>query len=117
MKSLIPFLTSCVLCCTSAVGADDSSALVILQQRITRLEAAVRGAEAIRAVKRLQYAYGHYAEFGLWNDLADLFAENGVGHYPSGTLGKEAIRKLFLQDVGKGMLGLGEGQFYPTYHA
>ena len=84
-----------------------------MTQRIARLEAGIQGAEAIRAIKRLQYAYGHYAEFGLWNDLADLFADKGVGHYPSGNLGKEAIRKLFLQDVGKGKLGLGEGQLYP----
>jgi hypothetical protein len=112
MKTLASILCICVLCCASATG-DDSAKLVSLQKQITRLEADVQAAEAIRAIKRLQYAYGHYAEFGLWHDLADLFAENGVGHYPAGKLGKEAIRKLFLQEVGKGKLGLAEGMFYP----
>jgi hypothetical protein len=100
------------LFCAFATAAENAN-LDRLQQRIARLEAGIQKAEAIRAVKRLQCAYGHYAELGLWHDLADLFAENGVGHYPSGVLGKEAIRKLFLQEVGKGKVGLNEGQFYP----
>jgi len=112
MKTIISILCLCVL--SFAAAADDASTqLVSLQKQIDRLEADAQAAEAIRAVKRLQYAYGHYAEFGLWHDLADLFAEKGVGHYPAGNLGKEEIRKLFLQDVGKGKLGLAEGQLYP----
>jgi hypothetical protein len=73
----------------------------------------VEGAEAIRAVKRLQCAYGQYAEFGLWDDLADLFASDGTGHYPVGDLKKEDIRKLFINDIGEGKLGLPEGLLYP----
>jgi hypothetical protein len=60
-----------------------------------------------------QYAYGHYAELGLWHDFADLFADSGVGHYTTGELDREGIRRLFLEDVGHGKLGLSEGQFYP----
>ncbi len=97
-----------------ALGITGANAqLADLQQRTDRLEAGVRNAESIRAVKRLQNAYGHYAELGLWNDFADLFAEDGVGYYPAGKLGKEAIRKLFFQDVGRGKLGLDEGRLYP----
>jgi hypothetical protein len=113
MKPLASLLYLCFLCCASAAAPEDGAKPVQLQNRVARLESGVQRVEAIRAIKRLQYAYGHYAEFGLWHDLADLFADNGVGHYPAGKLGKEAIRKLFLQDVGKGKLGLSEGQFYP----
>jgi hypothetical protein len=112
MKTIASILCFCALGCAASAG-DDSAQLVALQKQIARLDADVRGAEAIRAIKRLQYAYGHYAEFGLWHDLADLFADNGIGHYPAGDLRKEEIRKLFLQDVGKGKLGLSEGQLYP----
>src|SRR4051794_38837263 len=59
-------------------AAEDTSSLASLQQRIARTENRVEAAEAVRAVKRLQNAYGHYAELGLWNDLTDLFAENAV---------------------------------------
>ncbi len=112
MKTFTSILFVFVMSCVTG-SAGESVKLPDLQKQIDRLEADVQGAEAIRAVKRLQYAYGHYAEFGLWNDLADLFAENGIGHYPAGNLRKEEIRKLFLQEVGKGKLGLAEGVFYP----
>ena len=84
MKIPILILAACAPYLFSADTSADSRQLQALQQRVARLEANVRGAEAVRAIKRLQYAYGHYAEFGLWNDFADLFAENGVGYYPSG---------------------------------
>ena len=113
MKIPILILAACAPYLFSADTSADSRQLQALQQRVARLEANVRGAEAVRAIKRLQYAYGHYAEFGLWNDFADLFAENGVGYYPSGQLGKEGIRQLFFRDIGKGKLGLREGQLYP----
>src|SRR5690606_21033051 len=57
-----------------------------LERRVAALETETAATEAIRAVKRLQHAYGHYAEAGLWEDLADLFAEDAVAHLPSGTL-------------------------------
>jgi hypothetical protein len=113
MRICISFFYLSILLCTSALAADKGTKPAALQERIARLESGVSAVEAIRAVKRLQYAYGHYAELGQWNDLADLFADNGIGHYPAGDLDRESIRKLFVQEVGKGTLGLTEGQFYP----
>jgi hypothetical protein len=101
------------LICASATALDQRSDLIDLQPRIFQLQANVERAEDIRSIKRLQYSYGHYAEYGLWNDLADLFADKGIGHYPVGDLGKEGIRRLFVQDAGKGKFGLPEGMFYP----
>jgi len=100
------------VCCACAVQEENPEATAGLQERIARLETKIRDAEAFRAVKRLQHAYGHYSEMGLWHDFADLFAENGVGHYPHGKLGKEGIRKLFLEEVGQGKLGLDDGRLY-----
>jgi hypothetical protein len=84
-----------------------------LAVHFSELESMVERAEAIRAIKRLQCAYGQYAEFGLWDDLADLFASDGIGHYPAGDLRKEEIRRLFLRDIGGGKPGLPEGLLYP----
>ncbi len=112
MKSAVSTLSFLILF-VSVSSAEGVSNVVEVRQRITRLEAWALKIESIRAIKRLQHAYGHYAEMGLWDDLADLFAEKGIGHYPSGDLGKEAIRKLFVQEVGKGKLGLSDGQLYP----
>ena len=112
MKNILAALILCLALVSHANAADERAARNDLQQRIAKLKTATERAEAIRAVKRLQYAYGQYAEFGLWNDLADLFANNGVGHFPSGDLDKEGIRQLFLRSVGKGKLGLPEGALY-----
>lgn len=84
-----------------------------LQARIEQLGRSVEAAEALRAIKRLQWAYGHYSEFGLWHDFADLFADTGVGHYTQGDLDREEIRALFFDEVGQGRLGLADGRIYP----
>jgi hypothetical protein len=84
-----------------------------LQARVDRLEALTARVEAISAIKRLQYAYGHYAELGLWHDFADLFADSGIGHYTQGDLDREGIRSLFLKEVGGGRVGLADGRIYP----
>ncbi|MBN2320134.1 MAG: nuclear transport factor 2 family protein, partial [Acidobacteria bacterium] len=71
---------------TMNMGCDDSGSrsdkgMDGLQDHVVQLEALADRAEAIRAVKRLQYAHGHYAEFGLWDDLADLFAEGCLSNF------------------------------------
>src|SRR4051812_40118474 len=33
--------------------------------------------ESLRAVKDLQRSYAQYAQFGLWNQMAELFSANG----------------------------------------
>ena len=100
--------------CTAGVivrGADPD--LSLLQQRVDRLDALTQRVEAVSAIKRLQHAYGHYSELGLWHDFADLFADTGIGHYTQGALDREGIRALFLKDVGGGQLGLADGRIYP----
>ena len=100
--------------CAAAQDVGQPSRLRSLRQRIDRLQAGVQSVESIRAIKRLQYAYGHYAELGLWNDFADLFADQAIGYYPAGKLqGKQAIHQLFFDQVGRGKLGLDEGRLYP----
>jgi hypothetical protein len=98
--------------CTFAVAFDNGAELTKLQQRISLLESGIQRTEAVRAIKWLQYGYGHYLEMGMWNDAANLFSENGVGHFASDKLGKGEIRKYFLNDIGKGKPGLGEGRLY-----
>ena len=71
----------------SVRGADPD--LSLLQQRVDRLDALTQRVEAVSAIKRLQHAYGHYSELGLWHDFADLFADTGIGHYTQGALDRE----------------------------
>ena len=92
--------------------AQQPGPLPALEARVERLQAQMESIESVRAIKRLQYAYGHYVELGLWNDFADLFAADAVTNYQSGVRGKDAIRKLFFDQVGQGKLGLAAGRIY-----
>lgn len=93
--------------------AQRTDPLRALDTRVERLQAHIESVESVRAIKRLQYAYGHYVELGLWNDFADLFTEDAVTNYQQGARGKAQVRKLFFEQVGQGKLGLSEGRIYP----
>jgi hypothetical protein len=82
-------------------------------QRLARLEAEVVHGEDVSAIKKLNRAYGYYVDAGLWDDLADLFAQDAVANYPNGTwVGRESIRAHFLQNLGGGHVGLEDGRLY-----
>src|SRR5215472_9240194 len=95
--------------------AKQAELLPALATRVDRLQAHIESIESVRAIKRLQYAYGHYVELGLWNDFADLFTEDAITNYQQGAHGKAEVRKLFLEQVGQGRLGLSAGRIYPPH--
>jgi hypothetical protein len=96
-----------------SVSAQQPDPLPALEAKINRLQAHLQGIESVRAIKRLQYAYGHYVELGLWNDFADLFADDAVTNYQQGVHGRAEVQQLFFKQVGQGKLGLAEGRIYP----
>ncbi len=58
-----------------------------------RLALNVERAESVRAVKRLQETYAQYSQFGLWNEMAALFADNGqLSRGTDAAQGREAIQ-------------------------
>lgn len=97
-----------------AHASDQSNA--DLRSRVSRLAAEVQAAEDVRAIKRLQRAYGFYVDKGMWADLAELFTEDAVANYPAGIyVGKDSIRKHLFLNVGGvqlGEVGLGDGRLY-----
>lgn len=110
----LPLLLGLSGCAKSpAPPAEAATAEPDLLPRLVSLARSIENAEALRSVKRLQWAYGHYSELGLWYDFADLFADTGVGHYTQGDLNRDEIRALFFDQVGQGRLGLAEGRIYP----
>src|SRR5262245_22748016 len=113
MRRTLIVLTLAAGCIAGVTARVADTDLSTLQQRVDRLEALTQRVEAISAIKRLQHAYGHYSELGLWHDFADLFADTGIGHYTQGALDREGIRALFLKEVGGGRVGLADGRIYP----
>lgn len=49
-----------------------------VDQEIDALTVRVEKLEGTRAVKKLQRAFGFYIDRGLWDEAADLFADNGT---------------------------------------
>ena len=82
-----------------------------IEAGIAQLSAQVDQLEGARAVRKLQRAYGYYVDRGLWDEAADLFADDGTlemgadGVY----VGKARIRE-YLERQGGGQMGLAYGQ-------
>ena len=82
-----------------------------LEAQIAQLSGQVDQLEGARAVRKLQRAYGYYVDRGLWDEAADLFADDGTlevgadGVY----VGKARIRE-YLERQGGGQMGLVYGQ-------
>lgn len=107
------FALAIILLCVLPVQPALSSPSDAGATQLHRLEIAVTRAEDLRAIKKLQRAYGYYADRGLWDDLADLFAEDATANYPSGGFdGNASIRAMFVQNLGQGKPGLAEGRIY-----
>jgi hypothetical protein len=92
------------------VVAGDSSPSLSAAARVQRLALNVERAESVRAVKRVQETYAQYSQFGLWTDMAALFAENAQLSYgKDNEQGRQAIRQYFLTKFGEGTDGLKPG--------
>jgi hypothetical protein len=74
-----------------------------LARDVTRLE-------SLRAVKDLQRSYAQYGQFGLWGDMADLFAANGRLLWGEKEITGRAAIRAWLQERG-GPAGLAPRAF------
>ena len=100
----------------AAPGTPSTDPQRSIEARLNHLEADVIAAEDVRAIKRLQRAYGYYLDKGMWEDLAALFTDDAVANYPAGVfIGHESIRRHLFMNVGGGKLGqigLGDNRLY-----
>ena len=81
-----------------------------LAKRVAQLDRDVERAASIRQVKRIQTAYAHFVEIGLWDAVADLFADHGVLQIGDTQVeGRKAILAWLTKEFGGGRLGLAPG--------
>jgi hypothetical protein len=68
-----------------------------LQQEIAQLKARIGVLEDIHAIRSLQFKYGYYMDKCLYDDVVDLFADNGEVHFAGGIYrGKPGVRRLYI---------------------
>ena len=82
-----------------------------MQARLLATAAETRGLQDVAAIKRLQAIYGYYLDRGMWNEIVDLFADDGSIEFGNEGVyvGKEHVRAYFSRLFG-GRTGLGPGQ-------
>jgi len=67
-----------------------------VEARLGDLERRVGELEDINAIRRLHWAYGYYIDFNRPDEVADLFAEDGVVVFLSGEyVGKAGVKRLY----------------------
>ena len=84
--------------------------LAVAQPTLDELARDVDRAESIRAVKNLQRTYAHYSQYGLWNELGELFANEASYIVDDETVqGRAAITEYLSTHEGDGEQGLQPG--------
>lgn len=85
----------------TACSGDDAGSTVTLTdsevQRLAAIQTGLRQAESIRAIKRLQRAYGQYISAGRWTELAELFASGARVDMPRSSFTGTAGLSRFLE--------------------
>ena len=110
MTASRPLALVVALAAMHTVVAGDTTPAANAAARVHRLAQNVERAESVRAVKRLQETYAQYSQFGLWPEMAALFAERGTLSYGKDTQqGRPAIENYFLTTFGEGTHGLKPG--------
>jgi hypothetical protein len=112
-RSMVAFgvLALLVSACGGGQSAEDAAALRVLETRVAELEQRKQRVEDVNAIERLQAAYGYYVDRALWDEVANLFADDGTieialdGVY----VGKARVRE-YLYALGKGRHGLADGE-------
>jgi acetyl esterase/lipase len=109
-------LLASALALTGAAPAASRASDAKWQAELDRLAAEVAAAEDVRAIEKLQRAYGYYVDKGMWADLASFYTEDAVANYPAGVfIGAASIREHLFMNVGgvkMGEVGLGDGRLY-----
>ncbi len=100
-----------VSACSREPGPGEAAQLEALAARVAALERRKGLVEDVNAIERLQHAYGYYVDRGLWDEVANLFADDGTleigldGVY----VGKARVRE-YLYALGGGRQGLLDGE-------
>jgi len=97
--------------CNAGPSPEETARVAALTERIAALEQRKSLIEDANAIERLQHSYGYYVDRGLWDEVANLFADDGTieialdGVY----VGKQRVRE-YLHALGGGRQGLQAGQ-------
>jgi hypothetical protein len=80
--------------------------LSVLAQRVEQLTEEVARLHDAQAIRKLQHAYGYYLDKCLYDEVVDLFAEDGEVRFMGGAFrGKPGLRRLYCERFRKNFTG------------
>jgi hypothetical protein len=72
--------------------------LAELKERMATLEHELGIQQDVHAIRRLQYAYGYFIDKSQYNEVVDLFADDGEVWFLGGIYkGKAGVRRLYIE--------------------
>jgi hypothetical protein len=84
-----------------------------LAQRVEQLANEVGRLNDAQAIRKLQHAYGYYLDKCLYDEVVDLFAEDGAVRFMGGAFkGKPGLRRLYCDRFRKSFTGGHNGPVY-----
>jgi hypothetical protein len=104
-------LAALLAACSTPSSGEKAQAVDALERRVAELQAEATRLQDASAIRRLQRAYGYYVDTADWDQVADLFADDGSieigldGVY----IGQQRVR-AYLHALGQGRQGLQAGQ-------
>lgn len=83
------------------------------EDRITKLENAVGRLEDESAIRKLQYTYGYLIDKCMYNEVVDLFAEDGEVRFMGGIYkNKAGVKRLYIERFQKNFVGGRNGPIF-----
>ena len=78
-----------------------------LKEPVDRLSHQLRVLEDTNAIRKLHHAYGYYLDKGIWEEIVNLFADDGEVYFNGGIFeGKDkGVRRLYIDYLGQGFTG------------
>jgi hypothetical protein len=87
--------------------------LSALARRVEELANEVGRLNDVQAIRKLQHAYGYYLDKCLYDEVVDLFAEDGEVRFMGGAFkGKPGLRRLYCDRFRKNFTGGHNGPVY-----
>lgn len=85
-----------------------------LQAQVEQLANQLGMVEDVNAIRKLQHAYGYYLDKCIYEEVVDLFADDGEVHFNGGIfIGKEkGVRRLYIDNFSEGFTGKKNGPIY-----
>ena len=84
-----------------------------LAQEVRDLRARMQQQEDIHAIRTLQFKYGYYMDKGLYEQVVDLYAADGVLHFMGGIFrGRAGVSRFYCGRLRTGFTGGHNGPVY-----